>query len=72
MSRHRLRLVLSSRRGALVRALSLVERRGFRVSDVASDGSTIVTLCVEAPERSFENLCHQLTKLVDVVEVGSG
>ncbi len=58
--------------GALVRVLSLVERRGFSIRSLRasrSESGMEVGLEVHAEERSVENLCRQVGKLVEVTTV---
>ncbi len=58
--------------GALVRVLSLVERRGFSIRNLRvcrSESEMEVEMEVQAEERSVENLCHQVGKLVEVTTV---
>ncbi len=72
MSRYTLIVQLVDAPGALVRALSLVERRGFRVVDARTEGASSVTVEVEAAGRSLLNLKRQLENLWDVEGVAIG
>ncbi|MHC5063067.1 MAG: ACT domain-containing protein [Planctomycetota bacterium] len=60
--------------GALMRLLSMVERRGFPIHSAQAamreDSSSMeVRLSIQDPARSMDNLCKQLAKLVDVTAV---
>lgn len=56
--------------GALVRALALVERRGFRLCGVRTDDRTLVLDVIQRSDgRSVRNLADQLLKLEDVQSV---
>jgi len=65
-------VLLSSSPEALLRLLSLIQRRGFSPLYVEaksdSDQKMKVNLCLRS-ERDNENLCHQIKKLVDVEQV---
>jgi acetolactate synthase regulatory subunit len=66
----RLQLGISRGDGALVRALGLIERRGYRVTSVATHGATVVVELETRPTHGpLENLMHQLLKLEDVESV---
>ena len=69
---HIIRLSLRSNEGALIRALGLTERRGFRLvschlQDAAMNQQRL-DLTVSS-SRSIQTLRHQLERLHDVVEV---
>lgn len=74
-TRFQLQLRLVPERGALLRTLALVERRGFPVDQVESARSSCgrhldVRLAgSEAPPRSPEILARQLRRLVEVTSV---
>lgn len=69
---HQLELRLRAVEGAVVRALGLVERRGFRLlaCDVTEprDGGQTMTIRVRS-ERPVELLKRQLERLHDVLQV---
>ncbi len=70
----RQRILLTLRRvdGALLRALAMVERRGFSIGDLTARQAgdcTEVVLDVMTVDRSFETLCKQLDKLEDVTAI---
>jgi acetolactate synthase II small subunit len=70
--RHRILLTLKPVDGALVRVVALAERRGFSIrelSTILEKDSRDVVLEVVSADRSVDNLCRQLSKLHDVVEV---
>ncbi len=70
--RQRILLTLHPVDGALLRVLAMVERRGFSIGDLTArqeDGCTEVVLDVMTQDRSFETLCRQLDKLVDVTAI---
>ena len=70
--RSQILLTLQPVDGALVRVLSLVERRGFSIRSLRanrSEGEIEVGLEVHAEDRSVENLIRQVGKLVDVTTV---
>ncbi|RST29479.1 acetolactate synthase 3 regulatory subunit domain protein [Sphingomonas ginkgonis] len=56
--------------GAIIRALGLIERRGFELRDVAAEGRRL-TVAVEprGPGRQLDVLRRQLERLVDVTAV---
>ena len=69
---HRIFLTLHNVDGALVRALAMVERRGFSIRDVRASqeqDSISVALEVHSPDRQVDNLCRQIRKLQDVMAV---
>lgn len=76
--RFQFQLRLVPERGALLRALALVERRGFPVDQVESGPSPCgrhldVRLAgTEAPPRPPEVLARQLRRLVEVTSVVTG
>ena len=56
-------MTLHSVDGALVRALAVVERRGFSIRDVRASrerDSITMVLDVHSPDRQIENLCRQV------------
>ena len=68
---------MQDRRTALVRALGLIERRGFRIIAVSSDvtdgnEAREATVVVDTPGRSLETLCRQLERLVEIVSARPG
>ena len=68
-------LLIDGRRGALVRVLGLVERRGYTAGrlgvDAAADGTLRVALSVQGP-RPTDLLARQLMRLVEVRSVELG
>lgn len=63
--------------GAVIRILGLIERRGFRLCDLAvcdedKDGSITVDLAPLDPSRRLEVLARQIHRLVDVKSVAIG
>ncbi len=69
-------VILEMRRkeGALLRAIGLVERRGFALCSVSAmpgpgDSEMQMVLQIEANSRSPETLTRQLAKQIDVCEV---
>ncbi len=65
----RLALTLTVAEGALLRALGTIERRGFRIADIAcrgQPGALTVDLDVEGPRPTIEVLLRQLHRLRDV------
>jgi len=60
--------------GALMRLLSMVERRGFPILAVQAEargasGPMEVGITIRDPGRPVDILCRQLQKLVDVMSV---
>ena len=60
--------------GALVRALALIERRGFEIRDLdLRENATVrelrVRIQAQVPDRPLPPLVNQLKKQIDVLEV---
>jgi acetolactate synthase II small subunit len=73
MSRYRLDLVLRPAEGALLRALGVATRRGYRTVAIAGatsadDGRFALSVTVDAT-RAPEQLVRQLEKLYDCLSV---
>ena len=63
--------------GAVVRILGLIERRGFRLRDIAVrdedlDGSLVVDLSPRDGARRLDVLAQQVSRLIDVKAVSIG
>lgn len=71
---HELEVILRPGEGALMRLLSMVERRGFPIlgthAEMAADNAQIkVRLRLADQGRSVDNLCQQVRKQVDVTSL---
>lgn len=63
---------LAPSEGALLRTLGLIQRRGFRVGELAlrsETGGQVLNLSVDGPGRSPEVLARQIARLHDVEHV---
>ena len=61
----KLQIQIFSRRGALIRAIGAIERRGFAVDRILCDGDQLECQ-VKATQRGLSALLNQLRKLEDV------
>jgi acetolactate synthase II small subunit len=63
--------------GALIRILGLIERRGFKLRDLAvrdedTDASIVVDLTARDAARELHVLARQVARLIDVKSVAVG
>lgn len=66
-----LNLLLADREGAVVRILGLVERRGFRFSEISTRPTpqgTRLSLTLACDDRPADVLLRQVARLQDVLE----
>ncbi|MCX5236670.1 acetolactate synthase small subunit [Streptomyces prunicolor] len=74
MSKHTLSVLVDDTPGALTRVTALFSRRGFNIDSLAvgvteHPETSRITLVVESGRGSVTQICAQLGKLVDVLEV---
>jgi acetolactate synthase I/III small subunit len=72
--KHTISALVENKPGVLARMSSLFSRRGFNidslaVSETESPGISRMTITVKGDELTLEQICNQLMKLIDVIEV---
>ncbi|MCG0278303.1 MAG: acetolactate synthase small subunit [Thermanaeromonas sp.] len=72
--KHTLAVLVENRPGVLTRVAGLFARRGYNIESLAvgpTENPSIsrMTIVVEGDERTIEQVCKQLNKLIDVIKV---
>ncbi|SMB90724.1 acetolactate synthase, small subunit [Thermanaeromonas toyohensis ToBE] len=72
--KHTLAVLVENRPGVLMRVAGLFARRGYNIESLAvgpTENPSIsrMTIVVEGDERTIEQVCKQLNKLIDVIKV---
>ena len=72
--KHTISAMVENKPGVLARMASLFSRRGFNidslaVSETENPGISRMTITVQGDELTLEQICNQIMKLIDVIEV---
>lgn len=72
--KHTLAVLVENKPGVLMRVAGLFARRGYNIESLAvgpTENPSIsrMTIVVEGDERTIEQVCKQLNKLIDVIKV---